>query len=107
MNESTDPYALTEIKLQPEQIAMFWINGAYRDAGKKMTFLEDAVYALRIRDAVREGKRTPEDIAMRALELEGWRPEWVTYGEISIIKIEAADSDAGHGLGHTASRART
>jgi hypothetical protein len=90
MAANEDPYAVTEIKLQPEQIAMFWINGAYREAGKKMTFVEDAVYALRIRDAVREGMRTPEDIAMRALELEGWRPSWVTYGELSIIKIDPA-----------------
>lgn len=92
MDESANPYAVTEIKLEPEQIAMFWINGAFRDAGKKLTFLEDAIYALRIRDAVREGMRTPEDIAMRALELEGWRPKWVTHGELAAIVIEPADA---------------
>jgi hypothetical protein len=92
MSQAEDPYAVTEAKLSPEQIAMFWINGAYRDAGKKMTFVEDAIYALRIRDAAREGKRSAEEIAMRALELEGWRPEWVTYGEISIIAIKPADA---------------
>lgn len=92
MNENADCYAVKEIKLEPEQIAMFWINGAYREAGKKMTFLEDAIYALRIREAVREGKRDPDDIAMRALEMEGWRPEWVTYGEIRLIKIEPASA---------------
>lgn len=81
---------VAEMQLEPEQIAMFWINGAYREAGKKMTFVEDAIYALRIRDAVREGKQTPEEIAMRALEMEGWRPKWATHGEISAIVIEPA-----------------
>jgi len=92
MDENTDPYAVTEIKLQlqPEQIAMFLINGAYRAAGKEMTFVEDAIYTLRIRQAAGEGVTDPDQIAMRALEMEGWKPCYVTRGEIGYISIEEA-----------------
>jgi len=87
MDEDEDQYAVREAKLEPEQIAMFLINGAYRDAGRDMTFIEDALYAIRIRQAVREGITNPNSIAIRALELEGWQPQYVVRGEIGLISI--------------------
>ena len=67
---------------------MFWITGAFRAMGKEMTFLEDAIYALRVRDALREGMRAPDDIAGRALEMEGWRAKWITCGQICRLEVE-------------------
>jgi len=84
---SDEDWAPTFIKMEPEQMAMIIINTAYQMSGRKMTFVEDAVYALRIRDAMKEGKKKPEEIASRALEMEGWQPQYVVHGEVGYLAI--------------------
>jgi hypothetical protein len=78
---------LDATEVTPEENAMMMINAAYFFSGRKITFVEDALYAIRIRDAIKDGVIDPEKIAIRALELEGWQPEYVVRGEIGFLSL--------------------
>jgi hypothetical protein len=79
---------LDESEITPEENAMMMINSAYFFSGRKIGFVEDAIYAVRIREAMKEGFTDPDKIAVRAMELEGLSPQFVRRGEIGFYSIE-------------------
>ena len=66
---------------------MMFINTAFRFGSREMTYLDDALFAVLINEAISEGITDGMKIAWRALELGGWEPRWVQSGEISYIGI--------------------
>lgn len=76
----------------PEEIAMMLINAAYFFSGIRIGFVEDAIYAVRIRDVMKEGLTDPDAIAVRAMEMEGLAPKFVRRGEIGFYCIEESDA---------------
>jgi len=81
-----------EAEAAPEEVAMMVINSAYFFSGLKIGFVEDAIYAVRIREVMKEGLTDPNKIAIRAMELEGFTPRYVRRGEIGFYSI--AESEA-------------
>jgi len=76
-----------------EQEAMMFINTAFHYSSREMTYLDDALFTVLINEAIREDVTKGSEIAWRALELGGWKPQWVIAGEISYIGIAAPAGD--------------
>jgi len=73
----------------PEGVAFQLVEGAFRMSGRELTFLEDALFAVHIKEAMAEGWDEPDDLAFRALQLAGWDPVWLKSGEIGLDRPPA------------------
>lgn len=87
-----NPYAIEYVQMTPEESAMLQISTAYRMSGRHMSFVEDALYSLWVRQAQKEGHSQAREIACFALRQQGLEPRYVVVGELGYIEIEPSNS---------------